>query len=54
MRSGGPSLKSSAAYTKSFAEWVFEQHTKANGWCGILDSGGYRPRYTDRYIEIDV
>jgi hypothetical protein len=36
-RSGGPALKSSAAYTKTFAEWVLEKHmvpTVGHG-CGV-------------------
>ena len=28
-RSGGPTLKSSAAYTQTFADWVLKQHLKA-------------------------
>ena len=32
LRSGGPSLKSSAAYTPAFAQWVLHQHMVWMGW----------------------
>lgn len=40
LRSGGPSLKSSAEYPQEFASWVADQHSKVLASCAEWRGGG--------------